>query len=158
LTKNRRKTKPIVRMAYIDPATPETRGKLKEGTMARLIASRRIGGEEVMAAQEIERVWCALCCRLFAKAGHYGERLDPSADRDWSPGMLAAHVRYLAWANSLKGQTLSIVIDILIDNRAARDIDRERRWKSGTTLDLLIATLGDYAAKAGWRKARTRTA
>lgn len=157
MTKRRRKNKPTVRLAYEHPATPETRAKLKQGTMARLIANNRVGGEEVMAAQEIEMVWCALTSRLFAKAGHYGERLDPSSDNDWSPSLISAHRRYIEWANSLEGQTLSIVIDVLIDGRSARDIDRERRWRSDTACKIVIEALEDYAKMAGW-KHRRRTA
>lgn len=126
--------------------------------MARLIANKRVGGEEVMAAQEIERVWCALTSRLFAKAGHYGERLDPTTDRDWSPSLMAAHARYLEWANSLESGVLSVVVDVLIDSRSAREIDRERRWKSDTTCQLLIEALQEYARLAGWLKRRVRTA
>lgn len=159
MTKRRKNAKPAVRLAYVDPATPETRARLMEGTVARLVRNKRIGGEELMAAQEIERVYFEITKSLFAKTGQYGERLDPATgtDLDWSPSMMAAHRRYLAWTKAVKPGVPNLVFSILADGMTAREIDRARQWRSNTAATVFVEALHDYAQMAGWLS-RRRTA
>ena len=141
----RKKTKP-----YEDPATPQTKARLKQGTMSRLIENSRIGGEEVRAAQEIERVYFGLTCQLFARGATYGERLARSSG-DWPEWLvLAYHERYKPWADTVKQPILPVTVDILIEGMTGREIDTRRSWGKGKAVNFLIDGLQLYVDMAGW--------
>lgn len=131
--------------------------KFREPTISRLVASGKIGGEELRAIAEIEAVYSHLCGRLMARGMSFTEKLDRSVSD--APGWFvdAYHERYKPWADEWSrlrkkdgNCTLEIVFDILFSDRVGKDIDREKGWQNGLAMQAFVAGIRDYAAMAGW--------
>lgn len=143
----------------VDRGTPETRARLREGTIARLVKTGKMGVEHQSAALDIEYVWRIVCAAVLPKTSGYNERVDGS-ESDWSASMQQAYrKRYKPWADHLSALRdnggppyLEITIDIVCDSMTARAVDRKNGWKSGTAQDLLIFALQEYCYIAGWLK------
>ena len=88
--------------------------------MERLIETGRIGGYELRAAQEIERVFYFIAGGLLSRTMRYDERTDPSSSNDVPEWFLSAyHKRYKPFADDPKSG-FQICIEVL------------RRWPQRT--------------------------
>jgi hypothetical protein len=154
--------------AQIDRGTPETRKHKRRSTMERLIESKRIGGYELRAAQEIERVFLYITAGVGSRIMSYEERTSPSKS-DHVPHwfMDAYHVRYKPWANDL-GSRLILCTAVLIDGWSIRSIreairrdefsvneEYERELKQALQREKdvtrsFVDMLRDYCLRAGW--------
>jgi len=139
--------------------TPETAAKLKPDpilTMRRQKANP-LWGEDVMAAEEIRRVYVFLVSGMFAKAqrleagiaGHDSERV-PLA-------MIDANRRYTVWRKWAEVQHkrgglpyLPVTIDVVVDGLSCAQVDANRRWRKGNASTALREALREYAYMAGW--------
>ena len=122
----------IAKSTPIDRGTPETRRHKRRSTMERLIETGRIGGYELRAAQEIEKVFYFIAGGLLSRTMRYEERTDPSSSNDVPEWFLSAyHKRYKPFADDPKSG-FQICIEVLVDGRSGRTIDNERRWPRGT--------------------------
>lgn len=140
-----------------------TEGKFREPTISRLIAKGKIGGVEMQAIEEIDRVYSQVCSGLFLKGYEIKERGDRSTNHDapsWFSG--AYRDRYKPWADTWSkrkfthsDKTLEIVFDILFSSMSGREIDAREGWKHGTAITVFINGVRDYSAHAGWADRNT---
>ena len=137
--------------APIDRGTPETRRHKRRSTMERLIETGRIGGYELRAAQEIEKVFYFIAGGLLSRTMRYDERTDPSSSNDVPEWFLSAyHKRYKPFADDPQSG-FQVCIEVLVDGRSGRTIDTERKWPRGTAVSVLVNALRSYAPlAAGW--------
>lgn len=130
--------------------------KFREPAVSRLVASGRIGGEEMRALDEIDRVYTQLCAASLLRGYEIRERGDRSMPHEplW---FIAAYARYKLWADKwskrkylFKDISLEVVFDILFSGKSGKEIDNEGCWKHGFATTLFVNAVRDYAAMAGW--------
>ena len=123
--------------------------------MERLIETGRIGGYELRAAQEIEKVFYFIAGGLLSRTMRYDERTDRSNGDHVPEWFLSAyHKRYKPFADDPKSG-FQICIEVLVDGRSGRTIDTERNWSRGSAVSVLVSALRSYALAAGWPDAQT---
>jgi len=134
--------------------------KFLAAPLARLADKKRIGTEEIRAADDIAVAFHAQAGALMIKppslekrdATHYG------CEPDW---IIDAVSRYKRWAHQWSARarhgdrTLEIVIAAVIDERAFHAIEADVGIRHGVAARVVIAALRDYAARAGWTDRRT---
>ena len=140
-----------------DKGTAKTRQRLKrESTLDRMMRERRRAGHRdtpdlERAAKEIEQVYFALTRRLFARTSGMEkiDRSEPPPPPEW---LVNAYInRYIPWAKAakeLKSQVLVIIIDVVIEDRSLRDIERQRKLHKGFARQITIAGLKLYSNMA----------
>ena len=143
-------------MSDFAPPSALAKAKFQNPLIDRLIASKKIGGEELQAIQEIERVVEKLTIGLRFRSLDLhrvdgGKMIEPERfdQAYWS--------RYRPWADEwsrrrkLYGDpTLEIVFDLLFSMETARNVDARYGWRKGKATTVFISGLRDYSANAGW--------
>lgn len=144
-----------------DKGTRQTRARLREGTVERLVKSGKIGVDEQSAAAEIEYVYSRLASDVAGKISSYGEYTDPGERPDWPWRMQEAYrKRYLPWVNQLQsiqslrenGPAFEVARAVCCFGVTARDVDRAFQRRKGTSQKQLIFALQEYCYIAGWLK------
>jgi len=128
--------------------------------LVRLIEKKRIGTEEVRAADDIARAFHAQAGALMMKSPSLEKRDAAYYGREpvW---IIDAVSRYKLWARHWSqrarhgDRTLEIVIGAVIDERAFHAIEADIGIRHGQAARVLIAALRDYAARAGWTDRNT---
>lgn len=147
----RRKTVP-----HENPATPQTRAKLKRGTLAYMIETNKISsvGAEMQAAEEINKTYLYLTSAVLPSQGSM-ERIDggrSANDPAWFADAYQKH--YKPWASKETRTALDITISVVVDQLTANDMDKRYRWRKGTSGKILLWSLRRYALNAGWVSGR----
>lgn len=147
--KRRRRVQPSEEQRpQIDRGTTQTRHRLRESTIDRLIRQGRIDTDMERAAKEIDRVFTALTRRLGAKTSSW-ERVDSSNDETVPAALQEAYLkRYIPWTKECKG--LSIIFDIIIGDHQLKPIDRKYKRSDGFARDILLNGLKCYARITVW--------
>ena len=154
----KKKNRSVNREQVYIGGTPETVKKLTPGTIEILLRNQRIGREHVSAAQEIETVYKAVTGGLYT-----GNVMKERVDGKGKMGSLTEFVamlyrdHYTPWANDLDARRAaggppirSIVIDVVVNGKSAKDLDKDWRWRKGRSCNYLIEGLELYAIEAGW--------
>jgi hypothetical protein len=130
--------------------------KLRGSPMALLIEKASAKGEELMAAQEIERAWFALTGALMLRPLSM-ERVAGGRRPDWNAATAHAVKQYQAWAKhwsirrkSHLDHTMECVIAAVIDQRPIRIIAEDLGFQHKRIERAVLGGLRDYAARAGW--------
>jgi hypothetical protein len=137
--------------------------KFRGAPLARLADKKRIGTEELRAAEDIAIAFHAQAGALLIKPPSL-EKRDATYQANEPILVIDAVSRYKRWARhwsarvSHGDRTLEIVIAAVIDERAFHTIEADVGIRHGLTARAVIAGLRDYAARAGWTDARTATA
>lgn len=136
--------------------TALTESKMRGSPIAMLLERRAIGGEEFMAAQDIELAFMTIAGGLMFKPMGL-ERVDRSnAGSTPNTKADAAARRYQSWASHWSDRakrgdrTLEIVVAAIIDMRAFSAIEADVGIRHGLAKTVTIRGLRDYAAQAGW--------
>lgn len=155
----------VVTIALKDPMvdgtgpTALTKGKHRKTSFEVMHDRGEITGPMYEAAQEIERVYMAICGAVMCR----GMPLAPTSKGEPVPmaeKIAWAHAkRFKPWADRLSARkngggppALEIVIDVVVDGRVVTDIDTEHRWRRGYAKHLTRRSLLEYAEMAGWAK------
>jgi len=137
--------------------------RLRAVPLVRLVEKRRIGTEEVRAADDITTAFHAQAGALMVKSPAF-EKLDAAYDDREPVWIIDAVSRYKRWARhwSQRAQhgdrTLEIVVAAVIDERAFHSIEADVGVRHGMAARVVIAALRDYAARAGWTDRTTAEA
>jgi len=137
--------------------------RLQAVPLVRLVEKRRIGAEEVRAADDITTAFHAQAGALMVKSPAF-EKLDAAYDDREPVWIIDAVSRYKRWARhwSQRAQhgdrTLEIVVAAVIDERAFHSIEADVGVRHGMAARVVIAALRDYAARAGWTDRTTAEA
>ena len=131
--------------------------RLRGTPMALLLDRGDAGGEELEAAQEIERAFMAITKGANLKAPSF-EKRDPTYNAmDWGLKTIQAVRNYQTWANhwsirrnKYHDYTLECVISAVIDQRPIRTIADDIGFHHTRIAKAVINGLRDYAARAGW--------
>lgn len=134
--------------------------RLRNTPLASLLTGKNpaIGGEEFMAAQDIELAFMSISGAVMFKPLNM-ERVDKSnGDRPLPIATAKAIERYQAWANHWSARkkrgdfTLRVITEAIIDLRPFSQIEADlcMSLNNGIARKVTIAGLRDYAARAGW--------
>jgi hypothetical protein len=143
----------------VDKGTKQTRARLREGTVSRLVRTGKLGLDEQSAAREIEYVYGKLTAEVAGKTARYGEYSDPGEKPDWPWTMRKAYrERYLPWSADLttlrslreNGPARDIAIAVCAYGATARSLDKAYQWRKGTAQKMLVYALQEYCYIAGW--------
>ena len=139
-----------------DQATPETRRKLKRGTLAYMIENGDISatGPEMMASDEIACAYSYQAHGQTTRVQSY-ERQDRSFNQNepaWTDYVLP---RYKKWATRAPKLCFDITIAVCWDQKTARELDKAYKWQSGTAKKILLWSLRHYAVLSGFVGAET---
>ena len=139
--------------------TPETAAKLKPDPILTMRGQKvnPLWGEDVLAAEEIRRVYAFLVACMFAKVQRFEAR-SAGADSERVPlSMIDANGRYTRWRkwadieHKRGGMPyLPVTIDIVVDGLSCAEVDANRRWRKGKAATALREALREYAYMAGW--------
>lgn len=115
--------------------TPETQAKLEPDPLGDMVAAGLIDSAGERAAQEIFKVYQAVCGCVMRQSRPLGPYTPGVFDM---PDEIAkAHVlRYLPWARATRRQTVVSVIDLVVDRRPP---------ESSIVREAVTAALADYA-------------
>lgn len=152
-----------LRVALRDPQvdgtgpTALTKGRHRKTSFEVMCEKQEITGAMFEAAQEIDRVYHAICGALICR-GASSEPGGRAAATPIAERFAWAHAkRYKPWAlvlsarrNSGGPPALEVVIDVVVDGRGLRQIETDRRWKHGYAKYLVRRALLEYAEMAGW--------
>jgi len=128
--------------------------------LVRLIEKKRIGTEEVRAADDIAMAFHAQAGALMIKSPSL-EKRDATYHGREPAWIIDAVSRYKRWARHWSqrarqgDRTLEIVIAAVIDERAFHAIEADVGIRHGMAARVVIAALRDYAARAGWTDRNT---
>lgn len=149
------------KLSGVDKGTPHTQRHHRKSSFDRLCDTRCVTGEMLQAAQEIERVYLAICGAVLVRAQTIGTA-GLGAPRPMSDYVALAHARhYRPWADALASirnrggwPMLEIVIDVVIDGRQLRDVEKDKRLRNGAAKVALCWALLKYAVMARWSSER----
>jgi len=144
-----------------DPPTPQTRGKLRQDVVRRLLERGRLQPHHVKAAEEIRTVHEAVGRGMFPTAQSMtwtGHQPDRGRGRDFLDRMTDAerHAwqhRYLPWTQEMATEIaagipgtrwLQLVVDVVVDNATLREVERRYRLRLGAGLAYLERGLDRY--------------
>lgn len=146
-----------------DRGTPETRAKLRKGTLENLVTRGKVDGPMLQAADEIAWVFSGITDPVAARVMNL-DRVDGSRSgmTETEYFAIAHHDHFIPWMNEYskkfkrsnrdrwqKVSITSIVLDLLSSTGVtASDIDFAHRWRNGSTVDLFIEGLEGYAKQA----------
>lgn len=134
--------------------------RFRGAPLVRLIEKKRIGTEEVRAADEIARAFHAQAGALTIKSPSL-EKRDATYQSREPVWIIDAVSRYKQWARhwsqrARRGdRTLEIAIAAVIDERAFHTIEADIGIRHGLASRVVVAALRDYAARAGWTDRNT---
>jgi hypothetical protein len=137
--------------------------KFRGAPLVRLVDKKRIGTEELRAADDIAIAFHAQAGALMIKPPSL-EKRDATHHGREPARIIDAVSRYKPWARHWSARarhgdrTLEIVIAAVIDERAFHTIEADVGIRHGGAARAVIAALRDYAARAGWTDQRTATA
>jgi hypothetical protein len=143
-----------------DGGTGATILRFRAAPLTRLVERRRIGGEEVRAADDITTAFHAQAAALMIMSPSL-EKRDASYQGREPFRHIDAVSRYKPWARHwsqrarLGDRTLEIVIAAVVDERAFHVIEADAGLRHGVACRATIAGLRDYAARAGWTDRHT---
>jgi hypothetical protein len=134
--------------------------RFRAAPLVRLIERRRIGTEEIRAADDIATAFHAQAGALMVKSPSF-EKLDAAHDDREPVRIIDAVSRYKPWARHWSqrarhgDRTLEIVVAAVVDERAFHSIEADVGIRHGMAARTVIAALRDYAARAGWADRNT---
>jgi hypothetical protein len=137
--------------------------KFLPAPLAHLADKKRIGTEELRAADDIAIAFHAQAGALMLKAPSLEKRDATYAGRE-PAYIIDAVTRYKRWAQHWSARArrrhrvLEIVIAAVIDERAFHAIERDVGIRHGAAARVVITALRDYAARAGWTDRTTGVA
>jgi hypothetical protein len=137
--------------------------RFRAAPLVRLIERRRVGGEEVRAADDIATAFHAQACVVMIKSPSL-EKRDASYQGREPFQVIDAVSRYKPWARHwsqrahLGDRTLEIIIAVIVDERAFHVVEADAGVRHGMAVRVTIAGLRDYAARAGWTDRRAADA
>jgi hypothetical protein len=140
--------------------TGATMLRFRAAPLARLVEKRRIGAEEVRAADDIATAFHAQAGAVMIKSPSL-EKRDAAYQSREPVRSIDAVARYKPWARywsqraRLGDRTLEIVIAAVIDERAFHAIEADTGIRHGMAARATVAALRDYAARAGWTDRNT---
>lgn len=150
------KARRTVKEPVVDVGTGQTIIRMQASPIARLLDRKKIGGEEVRAAEEILAVFMAISGALMFK-GQSMEFRDKTSGSPSEPAhMVDAHRRYAEYRDYWSGRakrgdkTLAIIIASVVDERSFRIVEQDFGLRHGKAEIATIWGLRDYAARAGW--------
>jgi hypothetical protein len=128
--------------------------------LVRLIEKKRIGTEEVRAADDIAIAFHAQAGALMIKPPSLEKRDATHHGREpvWIIDAVSRYKRWAAhWSQRARhgDRTLEIVVAAIIDERAFHAIEADIGVRHGVAARVTIAALRDYAARNGWTDHRT---
>jgi hypothetical protein len=129
--------------------------RFRTAPLARLIERRRIGGEEVRAADDITTAFHAQAAAVMIRSPSL-EKRDASYQGREPFRIIDAVSRYKPWARHwsqrarLGDRTLEIIVAAIVDERAFHVIEADAGIRHGLAARVTIAGLRDYAARTGW--------
>jgi hypothetical protein len=129
--------------------------RFRAAPLARLIERRRIGGEEVRAADDITTAFHAQAAAVMIRSPSL-EKRDASYQGREPFRIIDAVSRYKPWARHwsqrarLGDRTLEVIVAAIIDERAFHVIEADAGIRHGLAARVTSAGLRDYAARAGW--------
>lgn len=139
----------------LDPGTGQTILKFHDGPIARLIKDKKIGPEELRAAEDIRIAVAAQTSALWIKPLSM-ERVDKAATGNEPARILDAVARYKVFANvwtirAKRGDpSLAALTMAVVDDWPFWLIEQDLRLRHGMAPKAVAAALRDYAARAGW--------
>jgi hypothetical protein len=128
--------------------------------LVRLIEKKRIGSEEIRAADDVAIAFHAQAGALMIKPPSL-EKRDATYHGHEPVWIIDAVSRYKRWADHWSqrarhgDRTLEIVIAAIIDERAFYSIEADVGIRHGMAARVVVAALRDYAARAGWTDRNT---
>lgn len=131
--------------------------------LVRLIEKKRVGTEEIRAADDIAMAFHAQAGALMIKSPSL-EKRDATHHGCEPVRIIDAVSRYKRWAHHWSqrarhgDRTLEIVIAAVIDERPFYAIEADAGIRHGMAARVVIAALRDYAARAGWTDRNTAEA
>jgi hypothetical protein len=145
-----------------DLPTPETRRKIRRDIVRGLYERGRLHPNQIEAAEEIRMVHEAVGRGMFPTSQvlmRWGRRPVLGASRDFLDRMSeterhAWQHRYLPWTHDLATEIaggmagtrwLQLIIDVVVDNAALREVETRYRLRHGAALEYLVAGLDRYA-------------
>jgi hypothetical protein len=134
--------------------------KFLAAPLVRLVEKKRIGTEEVRAAEDIAIAFHAQAGALMIKPPSL-EKRDATYHGREPVWIIDAVSRYKRWAHHWSARarhgdrTLEIVIAAVVDERAFHTIEADVGIRHGMAARAVIAAFRDYAARAGWADPRT---
>jgi hypothetical protein len=137
--------------------------KFRGAPLARLVDKKRIGTEELRAADDIAIAFHAQAGALTIKPPSL-EKRDATHHGREPARIIDAVSRYKPWARRWSARarhgdrTLEIVIAAVIDERPFHIIEADVGIRHGVAAKAAVAALRDYAARAGWTDPRTAQA
>jgi hypothetical protein len=137
--------------------------KFLAAPLARLADKKRIGTEELRAADDIAIAFHAQAGALMIKPPSLEKRDATYSGRE-PAYVIDAVSRYKRWARHWSARarrrhrTLEIVVAAVIDERAFHAIERDVGIRHGAAARVVITALRDYAARAGWTDRTTGAA
>jgi hypothetical protein len=139
--------------------------KFQGAPLARLADKRRIGTEEIRAADDIAIAFQAQAGALMLRPPGLEKRDATYGYGGRDPAFVIDAVsRYKRWAGHWSARarrgdrTLEIIVAAVIDERAFHAIERDIGIRHGAAAKVTIAGLRDYAARAGWTDRATGAA
>ncbi len=134
--------------------------RFRAAPLTRLIERKRIGHEEVRAAEEIAMAFHAQAAEVMLKPPPLEKRDAPYPGSE-SLRVIEAVARYKPWARhwsqrARRGdRTLEIIVAAVIDERGFQVIETDTGLRHGLAARVVVAALRHYAARAGWIDRRT---
>jgi hypothetical protein len=134
--------------------------RLRAAPLVRLIEKKRIGTEELRAADDLTTAFHAQAGAVMIKSPSL-EKRDATYHGREPVWIIDAVSRYKRWARhwsqrARRGDpTLEIVVAAVIDERAFHSIEADVGIRHGMAARVAIAALRDYAARAGWTDRNT---
>jgi hypothetical protein len=131
--------------------------------LVRLIEKKRIGTEEVRAAEDIAVAFHAQAGAVMIRSPSL-EKRDATYQAREPVWIIDAVSRYKRWARHWSqrarhgDRTLEVVVAAVIDERAFHSIEADVGIRHGVAARAVIAGLRDYAARAGWTDHNTAEA
>ena len=120
-----------------------------------LIEKRRIGAEEVRAADDVATAFHAQAGAVMIRSPSL-EKRDAAYQGREPVRVIDAVSRYKPWARHWSqrarfgDRTLEIIVAAIVDERAFHVIEADAGIRHGVAARVTIAGLRDYAARAGW--------
>lgn len=171
--KSKREAPVEIRLLQLEHAlasTPEERKRIRDinrsaidlsaarfrgGPIASLIDRGRIGGEELQAAQDIDKAFSALSMGLGFKPLSFEHR-SPSTNPQTPLAVMDAIERYQSFARywsdrALNGdKSFEVLIGAVVDERSFTSIEDDIGIRNGMAGKIVVRLLRDYAARAKW--------
>jgi len=127
--------------------------RLQPDPLWALLKRGAIDNDEVQAAWDIRAAFEIITLPVRLRIASL-EKIDCSTAGDIDgPRARRLTRRYNDWVDEMTRQSLAVgpVIDIVVEGKSCRRVDRERVVRKGTACRLLKAALLSYCRIAGWR-------